>query len=315
MEAFKEPRNADHPICDLLGPEFVEFLLLNSILVPVERADTHRGLLTLKSPISRIENPVPHAAKLAEPGFYLIGVPYSTDQFSVRSTIYGSYWVQELTRRSQAFCGRHLGNILSLSDEGSRAVFDRISLVFQLVSNRSRVPIFIGGDHSMTFAAFNAATEIYDDVHLIRFDAHYDRASIDALNGNRWPVNNANFVRHLEASGAGERLHILGVREKGNTGLCDEEVRATLAKIGTSPTYVSVDADVLNLGEAPDVNYPIRGGISSGVLRAYLDTILASKNVVGLDFVEHCSGAENPSQTAIVISDLVKFVGNHGNYD
>ena len=313
-ELFKKPRTRVDPVCEILGVALIESLVLNSILVPIDRAELDRGLLTFRTPLGSNPNSLWPNLRSDGTQFVLVGAPHSSDAFATRSTIYGCYWVQKLIEVQSKSRFPFFGFILSLADEGSAPFFSRLSFVFELLSHYSRVPIFIGGDHSLTYAAFSKASVLYPNVHLLRFDAHADCAPINVCSGHEWPVNNANFVKHLQTKILKNKLHVFGIRSISGPRKETFEVsimndlRRTLSNLGDDPIYVSIDADVLNETAAPDVNYPISGGVTSNFLRKCLMEIFRNNSVIGLDFVEHCSNSSAPSKTAQTIAALISEI-------
>lgn len=181
-----------------------------------------------------------------------------------------------------------------------------------------KVPVLIGGDHSIPFGAWSAATEAHPALGLLHFDAHADLRS--AYEGFTWShasiVNNA--VRELDGL---ERIVQVGIRDT-----CDEELAliaasedrirtvfdhdwaraklehqdlAALARknIALLPeaVWVTFDIDGLDPTLCPNTGTPVPGGLDWRDAAIWLRELAHSgKRIVGIDLVEVAPGYERP---------------------
>ncbi|MGQ9531015.1 MAG: agmatinase [Candidatus Bathycorpusculaceae bacterium] len=168
----------------------------------------------------------------------------------------------------------------------------------------SKLHLFLGGDHSITYATFKALKEsLKGSWGLIYFDAHPDLYNI--YEGN--PYSHACTVRRIidEAIVSSENVVQIGIRASTaeqtnytknknikivstseiykNPKKTSSVINEALDKVDN--VYVSFDVDVLDPAFAPGVSNPEGGGIT---LRNLIDIIqnLKELNVKALDIVE-----------------------------
>ncbi len=175
------------------------------------------------------------------------------------------------------------------------------------------VPIFLGGDHSMTFPIIKGFSKHYDRLTILHFDAHPDL--YDLLDGDRYS-HACSFARIMENDFA-YRLVQVGIRTM--TGHQREQVERfgietiemrdmDLAFIDflTSPLYISFDMDALDPAFAPGVSHHEPGGLST---RQVIDMIHAVKaRLVGADIVELNPGRDPAGVTAMVAAKILKEI-------
>ena len=169
----------------------------------------------------------------------------------------------------------------------------------RLVRRNCRVPVFVGGDHAITFPIVRA----FDDapITLIQFDAHQDYT--DEKHGVRYSHDN-----HMRRSS--ELPHVKQIVNIGLRGVLErfepwqaaqrdgvvivpalrmvkEGVPAALAALpGSGPAYVTIDIDVLDPAGAPGTGYPEPGGITYYQLKEALLLVAKQYDVLGFDLTE-----------------------------
>lgn len=175
----------------------------------------------------------------------------------------------------------------------------------EVVGERDRRLVTIGGDHTVALPMLRAAGEKYGPIALVHFDAHLDtwdtyfnaptthgtvfrRAFEDGLLaedksihiGIRGPiydrldlVDDASFGFRVIRAGD---LDVLGI---------EGAVDVVRRRVGDAPVYVSVDIDVLDPAFAPGTGTPEMGGLNSRELLRMLRA-LDGLNIVGADVVE-----------------------------
>jgi agmatinase len=162
-----------------------------------------------------------------------------------------------------------------------------------------RLPVFIGGDHAITFPLVRAFADT--PLTLIQFDAHQDYT--DEKNGVRYSHDN-----HMRRSS--ELSHVRGIANIGLRGVLEhfepyeaaQRDRVTIVPAerivrdgvddalepvdGGGPAYVTIDIDVLDPSGAPGTGYPEPGGITYYHLRDALRLIASRFDVVAFDLCE-----------------------------
>lgn len=178
-----------------------------------------------------------------------------------------------------------------------------------------RVPLVLGGDHSISYPVVRAVQRARGPFTLLHFDAHPDL--YHEFEGDRYS-HACPFARIMEASLA-TRLVQVGIRT--SSGAQAEQARrfkveqvspaawdAGWRPAITGPVYLSIDLDVLDPAFAPGVSHHEPGGCSTRQLL----TTLAQVNgpVVGADIVELNPRNDPLGITARVAAKLVKEVAD-----
>jgi guanidinopropionase len=200
------------------------------------------------------------------------------------------------------------------------------------------LPITIGGDHSVTTPILRAVGGAHSrhsgPIGMIHFDAHSD--SYPAMSGTRHHAGAAfrigveeNLIdpaRTIQIGWRGPvasltqddwaREHFTVVTlqdmiDRGVDWLASEVHRV----VGSGPTYLSFDLDVIDVAYAPGVADPEVGGMTTREMFGLLNK-LRGVNLVGADIVCFCPPLDNPAQiTALTASEiLLQFVAHIADY-
>ncbi len=200
---------------------------------------------------------------------------------------------------------------------------ERITDVVELVAKAGKVPIVLGGDHTITFSNATGVARVhgFGDVAVVHFDAHADTGNTQ--NGQLY--GHGTPMRRLIESGAvpGHRFVQIGLRgywpepdviawmreqrmrsymmteivERGLETVVDEAVAYSLEG-GAKGVFISVDIDVVDPGFAPGTGTPEPGGLTS---RQLLDTVRRLSRdlpIVGADVVEVAPAYDHAEITA-----------------
>ncbi len=193
---------------------------------------------------------------------------------------------------------------LNISDVGDivitptdlKATGERITRLVKRVSGEGKMPILLGGEHTLTYFALQA----FDDISVIQLDAHRDLR--DEYMGDK--LCHATVMRRVLEHLPPERLLQLGIRscskeeaefaqETAVTTYTSEQVIgdvqgvvAAVKKLaGDSRVYLTIDLDVLDPAFAPGVATPEPGGLSTVELLRLIRE-LGKLNVEAFDVVE-----------------------------
>lgn len=209
---------------------------------------------------------------------------------------------------SDAFA--YLGDLALEGDDE----FEIIRRVSAAAFRSGKRPIFIGGDHSVTYPLVAGMHDALGPVRLIHFDAHPDL--YDNLQDN--PLSHASpFARIMEQGLAKElwqygirTLHPHQVEQVKRFGVHCNEMRHQkqwpMPNI-EGPVYISIDLDALDPAFAPGISHYEPGGMS---VREILDIVHSIKApIVGADVVELNPERDIQNMTAIVGGKLLREVG------
>ena len=216
--------------------------------------------------------------------------------------------------------GSEIGIDIAFDDLGDLPLTEVVESDDALISAAVRaahltaaVPIFLGGDHSVTFPIVVALAALHGPVTILHFDAHPDiYADFD---GN--PRSHASpFARIMEA-GHAKRLVQIGIRTL--TQHCREQADRYKVEILpmagfapnqvpvlNGPLYISFDLDGIDPSEAPGVTHPEPGGLTVREALAVLDR--QTSPIVGADIVELNPLRDSGDVTAILAAKLVREI-------
>ena len=192
--------------------------------------------------------------------------------------------------------------------------FEIIRTVSKTVFLSGKSPIFIGGDHSVTFPIIAGLHDAIGPVTLLHFDAHTDL--YDNLQDN--PLSHASPFARIMELGLARELWQYGIRTLNSHqavqvqrfGVHCNEMRNykkwPMPAI-EGPVYITIDLDALDPAFAPGVSHYEPGGMS---VRDILDIVHSlSVPIVGADIVELNPSRDRQSMTAIAGGKFLREVG------
>lgn len=204
-----------------------------------------------------------------------------------------------------------LGNVCASSLE---ELEDKLSKVeFQT----GCVPVFVGGDHSVTYELVKRMTRDYDDIVVVQFDAHsdyideYDDYPHGSVMCQTSKLERVSRIVHFGIRG---NLNcgpaICKSREKGNMIIpyydISKELNTLLEYLDGKKVYITFDTDFLNPAIAPATNCPEPGGpLYEETLRYLRSIIKSSGKIIGIDFVEYNPECEGATITGTTIVNLI----------
>jgi agmatinase len=193
--------------------------------------------------------------------------------------------------------------------------FELESLTRSVLARETR-PIFLGGEHSITYPIIKAFAPLYPDLTVIHLDAHPDL--YHDFEGNPY-AHGCPFARIME-EGLVHRLIQIGIRtanphqkeQADRFGVETIDMRQLqrqlpLFKID-HPVYISLDLDVLDPAFAPGLSHYEPGGMSVREVISVLQGIEA--RVVGADIVELNPTRDLNGMTAMVAAKFIKEIAD-----
>jgi len=186
---------------------------------------------------------------------------------------------------------------VNVTDDASETV-ERIRLVIHRIKSDGKIPVMLGGEHTVSLGAVRAVTGI----DVVGFDAHMDLRS--EYNGNS--LSHASVMRRISEHVGPDRIVQVGTR-----AVCKEELEFSKAnRVSNIPAmdlhgnavensihvlrktldgrrdlYVTVDMDVLDPAYAPAVGNPEGDGLCPNVLLSLLQEV-CTRNVIAVDLTE-----------------------------
>ncbi|MGA3020653.1 MAG: agmatinase [Candidatus Micrarchaeales archaeon] len=178
-------------------------------------------------------------------------------------------------------------------------MLSKIAKEVSIILDDKKVPVLLGGEHTITIGALQALKGRKNDMSILHFDAHSDTRQ--ELFGSKYMhatvVTRAREIfpdifhvglRSVDADYAlrMNKEKTLFIDEIHELGLSE-----AISKImdGTNDNiYVSVDLDVLDSGEMPSVGTPEPNGLHFSEIAQIFKEIGNKKNLCGMDFTELC---------------------------
>ncbi|MBU4376667.1 MAG: agmatinase [Candidatus Omnitrophica bacterium] len=186
-------------------------------------------------------------------------------------------------------------NISNLSVDN---VIEEVYKSVKDVMKAEKLPVLLGGEHSVTIGAVRAAKEAAGDIMVLQLDAHYDLR--DEYRGSR--NNHACVARRIQEMAPLVQLGVRSLSKEEKDFLSGENnVVKTISaydmltdqlwdrrmlEVLKDKVYITIDLDVLDPSIMPAVGTPEPGGISWYVLLDILKMVAQNKEIVGFDIVE-----------------------------
>jgi agmatinase len=169
------------------------------------------------------------------------------------------------------------------------------------IASAKKIPITIGGDHSITTIILHAINEAFngDKIALLYFDAHPDFVSSTKNYYGSVLTDSFNFINFTKSILIGTRAAELEELENASKNKLEiitpiklielginKIVKKIISKCRSSKVYLSVDLDCMDPGVAPGVSVPAPGGLFPLDLMYIIKKICEKVQIVGMDIVE-----------------------------
>lgn len=254
--------------------------------------------------------------------FVIFGIPFDATTSYKPGTRFGPDEVRNASWGLETFspilkkdlvdvkiCDKH-----NVSIEGTQEdIINRAYLAAKNVMENGKIPVMIGGEHSVTYPIVKAVKEVYNDFLVIHFDAHCDLR--DSYHGNK--QSHASVIRRTY-----ELTHDIfqfGIRsgdkdewEFGweNTNLSmNMPTKEDIKKIKelNKPIYLTIDIDVLDPAFAPGTGTPEPCGFSTKELMDALYMLDEVKDkIIGFDVVEVSPHYDLGKITSVTAAKIIR---------
>ena len=190
-------------------------------------------------------------------------------------------------------------------DDLHRLIYDIVSL--------EKVPITIGGDHSITSIILNGIHDAMESnkIALLYFDAHPDFVSSTRNYYGSVLTDSSEFIDFTKSMLIGTRAAELEELENATKNKLEiitpldiiergmnETIKKIISKCQSSKVYLSIDLDCMDPGVAPGVSVPTPGGLLPLDLLYMVKKISENLQIVGMDIVELCPDYDLNQNTA-----------------
>ncbi|MFB5630821.1 MAG: arginase family protein [Nitrosopumilaceae archaeon] len=196
---------------------------------------------------------------------------------------------------------------------------DQIKEVFSKIVSKEKIPIMIGGDHSITKDVIQTIAAEKGPLSLVYFDAHPDFVSstqnyygsvfydvlpyIDTKTslqiGIRTPEQEElDNIKKYEI----KVITPFDIIEKGV-----KEISNFISKSVGKNVYISFDMDCIDPSFAPGVSVPVPMGLKS-VEAMYILKSIINQGIVGIDIMEVCPSFDIKDRTSHLASRMISEV-------
>jgi len=227
---------------------------------------------------------------------------------------------RELNREIYS-CGIHTTSDVEPDMRAPERMAVRVTEVIGEILLAGKIPIMLGGEHSLSFGAVCAALkmDLQGTFSVLQLDAHSDLR--EKYGGTKW--GHGSVARRISEL-PGTQITQVGLRSTSleESQSVPQNVRqfwaedisddfpAALEEIINSlgdNVYLTFDVDVCDPSWMPDTGTPEPGGLNFYQVRDILRAVCTRKNVVGLDCVELIGG--HPASAFAVARLLYKAMG------
>jgi agmatinase len=177
---------------------------------------------------------------------------------------------------------------------------DLYRLVFDIVSTK-KIPITIGGDHSITTLILQAIYDTFEGekISLLYFDAHPDFVSSTRNYYGSVITDSSGYINFTKSiligtraaemeelkNASKQKLEIITPIDIIEFGI-NATVKKIITKCGSNKVYMSIDLDCMDPGVAPGVSVPSPGGLFPLDLIYIIKKISENLQILGMDIVE-----------------------------
>lgn len=210
------------------------------------------------------------------------------------------------------------GTIKKVHDLGN-ITRNQIKYTFEKIMNSSKIPISIGGDHSITSEIITSMAKPNEKISMVYFDAHPDFVS---SHSNYYGSVITDILPHLEVESSVQ----IGIRTPEEEELenlkkhnfqtftpfdiskqgIENIANSVIKKLGKN-VYISFDMDCIDPSFAPGVSVPVPLGLNS-IDCVYLLQRIAKKGIIGMDIMEVCPSYDIKDRTSHLASRMIAEV-------
>lgn len=260
--------------------------------------------------------------------FVIVGVPDESQSHALRQgTEEAPNRIREISCKRDSYNrGGKISLGLPFSDSTHKKVYDygnidriQISKVYDQISSSSKIPITMGGDHSITTQIIKTISNSIGKFSLVYFDAHPD--FISSMTNYYGSVFN-DVLPHIDIDSSiqigirtPEKEELDNIRKHNLNVITPTEIAEKgLVKISElilntigEKVYISFDMDCIDPSYAPGVSVPVPMGLNT-VDAVYLLKKITKHGIVGMDIMEVCPSFDVKDRTSHLASRLISEV-------
>ncbi len=272
----------------------------------------------------------PEIADWSKSRFVVLPVPYDhTTTFQsgtkkgpkaiIEASAYIELYDEEL-HIEPADSGVHTLELLDVTADPEETLY-RIQSVITDILKAEKIPVTLGGEHSITFGVVKALRDKYNDLSVLQLDAHGDlRKEYQGTGLSHACVMRRISELNIDIVQAGIRSiskeeaeylqkanHVFTYYAANIIGRDDWMDEAISHLSGN--VYITIDVDVFDPAYVPATGTPEPGGLDWYQVIQFLNRVAKKRRIVGFDAVELCPIAGQVASDFLVAKLLYKLMG------
>jgi agmatinase len=256
-------------------------------------------------------------ANQEEAGILIFGIPFDRTSSFIPGSRFGPKFIRQCTENIEWYSPFQDRSLVDLKicdlEDLEFASGDWLAEIEEAVDKilgLEKFPVFLGGEHTITYPISKAFKKVYKKFSIIHFDAHADLR--DEFMGQK--VCHATAIRRAADVVGLDNIYQFGIRSGNsdefrlNKNLYRFKVLEPLGSVLDrikDPIYLTIDLDVLDPGVMPAVSTPEPGGVSyQELINALL--LLRGRHIIGADIVEYNPLAASPYASGTTAADVLR---------
>ncbi|MFQ5497871.1 MAG: arginase family protein [Nitrosopumilus sp.] len=259
--------------------------------------------------------------------FVIVGIPDESQSHALRKgTEEAPFTIRKISnirdsyeRNEQLSLGRPFKGTEKKVHDFGNITRTQIRGTYDKIISSSKIPISIGGDHSITREIITSISKPDETISFVYFDAHPDFISSHT---NYYGSVITDVLSHIEIESSVQigirtpeeeelenikkhNFHVITPFDIHKHGI-EKITNSVIDKLGTN-VYISFDMDCIDPSFAPGVSVPVPLGLNS-VDCVYMLQRIAEKGIIGMDIMEVCPSYDIKDRTSHLASRIISEV-------
>lgn len=228
--------------------------------------------------------------------FIIFPVPYSSTAYWKSGTKDGPQAIIDASRHIELFDietkkdsskdGIFTLDLLEPSKNSPEETMERIKDVVDKLLEDKKIPIILGGEHSITYGTISSFKEKFSDFSVLQLDAHSDLR--EEFEGTKF--HHACVMKRIKDLGIPVvQVGIRSISEDEspeNVFFAPEIPIDKILSVLKEKVYLTFDLDVLDPSIMPSTGTPEPGGLGWYEVLNFIKQVAKKKKIIGADVVE-----------------------------